>query len=175
MYNNRNKRNQDIFIDNIFINKYASGDLVMVRSLELIKDILIREKCKDRKILFKDELAINLDKVETEYKKGTSCNDNTIDFVVGLKNNKLLLVEAKFSANNMENVAKTLSKKTKHSKELLTSNQYFIGFYGKVLILLSNNEKFHQNKRKLMSLLLNDTLNYYPLTIDEFYSVFFKP
>ena len=82
------------YLDNSVIEDYASQDSIMYKSLEPIKDILIREKCKDRNIKFSKELALNLDKVEIEKQKGTPYNDNTVDLVLGLENKQLLLVES---------------------------------------------------------------------------------
>lgn len=159
------------YINNTAIEDYVSEDPIMSNSLELIKDILIREKCKDNNVKFSEELALNLDKVESERQRGTSRRDNTVDFVVGLGNKHLLLIEAKFGSKNMENIASDIHKKIKHSKELLVSNPNFVSLYDKKLILLDSN-KFEQNKRKLMNLLHHD-VSFYPATATEFYSTFF--
>ena len=37
------------YLDNTAIEEYVSEDPIMSNSLELIKDILIREKCKEKK------------------------------------------------------------------------------------------------------------------------------
>lgn len=160
------------YLDNSVIEDYASQDSIMYKSLEPIKDILIREKCKDRNIKFSKELALNLDKVEIEKQKGTPYNDNTVDLVLGLENKQLLLVEAKYDAKNMENIARDIHKKIKHSIELLVSNPKFVSLHNKKIVLLAS-ENFQQNKRKLMSLLKNDS-SFHPVTTTEFYYTYFK-
>lgn len=159
------------FTNNTAIKDYASEDPIMFNSLELIKDILISEKCKDNNIKFTEELGLNLDKVESKKQRGTSFCDNTVDFVVGLTNKQLLLVEAKFEAKNMEKIANEIHKKIKHSKELLVSNPKFVSLYDKKIILLDS-EKFEQNKRKLMNYLNND-VSFHPATTTDFYTNFF--
>ena len=160
------------YLDNTSIEKYASGDHIMSKSLEPIKSILIREKCKDKNIKFSKELALNLDKVEIESQKGTSYRDSTVDFVLGLENKQLLLIEAKFESKSMDNIAGSISKKIKHSAEMLSSNPNFISLYNKYLILLDS-EKFHQNKNRLMSL-LNNNPAFCPARVSDFYSMFFE-
>lgn len=176
---NKKKKKKQVVIDNTIkyndntvIEDYASEDFIMYKSLEPIKDILIREKCKDRNIKFSKELALNLDKVEIEKKKKTPYMDNTVDLVIGLENKHLLLVEAKYDAQNMENIARDIHKKIKHSRELLVSNPKFVSLYNKKIILL-HSEKIEENKRRLMSYLKND-ISFHPLTTTEFYFTYFE-
>ena len=160
------------YLENADIEDYVSEDKVMRLCLEKIITILRREGCKEKNLKFTCEVALDLDKVEIENRKGTSNRDNTVDFVIGLGNKQLLLVEAKFDAKNMENVASDIPKKVKHSREILTCNPKFVSFYNKSLILL-NSEKFEQNKRKLLTLLNNQT-SYAPMKVNEFYTTFFE-
>ncbi len=161
------------YVDNEVIENYVSGDIVMHNCLEQIKDILKNEHCSNKEYsLFKNELALNLDNVEIAIKKGTSYREPTVDFVVGLENSQLLLTEAKYLVDNMENIAIDIDKKIKHSKDLLTSNPNFGSIYKKKIILL-NSKNFEQKRRRLMNLLNND-VSYYPSTSIEFYSKFFE-
>lgn len=161
------------YLDNTAILDYVSENRIMQQSLVLIKKILHDEKCKERNLKFTDELALNLDKVEIEMKKGTSSEESkTVDFVIGLENRLLLLVEAKFDAKNMDNVAREMPKKIKHSKEILVGNTKFIDLYHKTIILLSS-DNFEQNKTRLLNQLCNNTA-YSPMNVKEFYSSFFE-
>ena len=176
MLNKKYKKNtNNIVIDVKYkyetINDYASGDVDMLSSLELIKGILEEEKCKEKN-LFKNEKALNLDKVEYNKTKQKSNRDKTYDFVVGLNNNQLMLVEAKFDANNMDNVASDVKNKIKHSEDLLKSNTNFISIFNKKIILL-NKKNIEQNKRKLKNKLNNDP-SYSPLDVKDFYEIYFK-
>ncbi len=161
------------YLNNTAINDYVLGNNIMYSCLEPIKNILKNEHCSKKEYsLFKNELALNLDKVEEVIKKGTSQRKPTVDFVVGLGNSQLLLTEAKILSNNMENIANDINKKIKHSKELLTNNPKFTSIYNKIVILLSP-KNFEQKKNKLMSLLKNDISSFYPSTSTDFYSKFF--
>lgn len=166
-------RKEPKFIDNTVILDYTSENQIMSQSLEPIKKILQDEKCKEKGIKFTNELALDLDNVEIEMKKGTSSDEsNTVDFVVGLENKHLLLVEAKFEAKNMNNIASEIPKKIKHSKEILISNTKFTNIYSKIIILL-NSDNFQQNKRKLLNL-LDNKISYSPMKVNEFYNTFFE-
>lgn len=180
MSNKKQKNNSTLYnemeakyLDNTSITNYALEDKDMVNSLELIRNILLNEHCKDKNILFTNQLGLNLDKVEILKTKKSSIHNSTVDFVVGLAKGQLLLVEAKFDAKNMEKIASEIYRKVDHSKELLISNTSFVGCYKKKIILLSN-DKFEQNKRRLLNLLDND-ISFYPLNVEQFYLFFFKP
>ena len=48
------------------------------------------------------------------------------------------------------------------------------GIKDKKKIILLSNDKFEQNKRRLLNLLDND-ISFYPLNVEQFYLTFFKP
>ena len=115
---------------------------------------------------------MDLDEVEKNKHKSTANFDRTVDFVVCFENKQLLLVEAKFDANNMDDVASKIKRKISHSKDILVSNINFISFHNKNIILLSNDKKYEQNRRKLKNLLVQDT-TIDPLNIESFYNKYF--
>lgn len=89
------------------IRNFVSGNHVMVSCLELIQDILRNENYREKQCPFDREVALNLDKVEILAKKG-ALRDKTVDFVVCLERDWLLLVEAKLDVDNVVNIAKTI-------------------------------------------------------------------
>lgn len=159
------------FLNNASILDYVSGDSIMQNSLSQIKKILEKEHCKE-KTNFTDEMALNLDFVEIKRQKGTSERGNTVDFVVGLENKHLLLVEAKFQVKNVANIVSDILDKIDHSKRILTNNPNFISFYKQEIILL-NNKDFQQNYNKLRRMLISKSITIEPQTISNFYNVFF--
>ena len=160
------------FSGNTSILNYVSGNRIMQNSLEQIKEILENEHCKE-KTNFTYELALNLDKVEIQRKKGTSDRGNTVDFIVSLENNQLLLVEAKSLVKNVANIVSEICDKINHSKRLLTSNENFRGFYKQEIILLSNNKEFQQNYNKLRRMSASKSRTIEPQTVSDFYNAFF--
>ena len=87
------------------IRNFVAGNSIMINCLDFIQTILKNEKYKEKKCPFDQEIALNLDKVEILVKKGT-LRDKTVDFVVCLEQNWLLLVEAKLEVENVANIQK---------------------------------------------------------------------
>ena len=160
------------FLDNTSIKEYVSGDSIMIKAVKPIKEILYDEKCKE-KHNFSKELALNLDQVEILRQMGTSNREKTVDFVVGLENKQLLLVEAKFQVDNVANIVSDFVDKLNHSKRILTGNPNFRNFYKKNIILLSQ-IKFQQNYHKLRTMLAGKSNTTEPQTISTFYNTFFS-
>ena len=104
---------------------------------------------------------------------GTSNRGKTVDFVVGLENKQLLLVEAKFQVDNVANIVSDFVDKLNHSKRILTGNPNFRNFYKKNIILLSQ-IKFQQNYHKLRTMLASKSNTTEPQTISTFYNTFFS-
>ena len=172
---NRFKKNIVIeakYLDNTTITDYVFGDKIMEKALMPIKEILKNERCKEKN-KFSYELALNLDQVEIETKRGTSNRGNTVDFVVGLENKQLLLVEAKFEVKNVANIVSTFMNKVSHSKMILSANQNIRSIYKKEIILL-NSRDFQQNYNRLRTMLACKCRTAEPQTVSIFYDTFFK-
>lgn len=92
------------------IRNFVAGNSIMINCLDFIQTILKNEKYKEKQCPFDQEIALNLDKVEILAKKGT-LRDKTVDFVVCLEKDWLLLVEAKLEVENVANIAKTIQDK----------------------------------------------------------------
>lgn len=151
------------------ITNFVAGNSVMEKCLQLIKVILKEENYKEKVCPFQKELALNLDKVEILQKK--SSPDKTVDLVVCLEQDWLLLVEVKLGVETVENISKGIKGKIKHSKEILLSCENFVHCEETTAILLNNN-RFQQQANKLKRLLANDPhIKIY--TVSSFYNEYF--
>lgn len=157
--------------DELSIRNFVAGNGIMEASIDYIKCILQNEGYKNKKKFFKNEIALNLDKVEILQKKGT-LRDKTVDFVVGLDKDWLLLVEAKLDVDNVENITKCIFDKILHSKNILKSNINYIHSESIVIILLKD-QNFQQQSNRLRKLLLAHTPNIKPLRVCDFYENYF--
>ena len=160
------------FLDNTAISNYVLGDSIMENAVKPIKEILKKEKCKETHN-FSYEQALDLDQVEIENRRGTSDRENTVDFVVGLENKQLLLVEAKFEVKNVANIVTDFVDKLSHSKRLLNDNINIRSIYKKEIILLSQ-QSFQQNYNRLRTMLASKSRTTEPQTVSVFYDTFFK-
>lgn len=115
---------------------------------------ILREEHYKGNCPFTNEVALNLDKVEIQLKKGIASRKETVDFVVGLEKKWLLLVEAKFDADNVENITKSIKGKITHSKQLLQTDN-FVHLEKSIIVLLSN-VGFEVKSNKLRRLLMNN-------------------
>lgn len=171
-----NKRKQSK--KDIHVNKYKSGAIentvlgnnIMCAKIAFIKSILIKEGCK--KSPFTTQKALYLDEVEVELsRKEKRKKNNTVDFVVGLCHKFTLLVEAKLRAEKPENFYRELDNKIRYSQALMKGQPNFCHFEVDTVILL-NEDRFEQNKNKLMRLVGNKPF-IRPLRVLDFYESYF--
>ena len=73
---------------------------------------------------FSDKYAWDADAYEIACKKGTK-RDETVDFVVGLENGQLLMVEAKLDVENVTNLKGEVERKISHTKSILVTSLHF--------------------------------------------------
>lgn len=171
MKSNKNvagKASNDVIID------YASGDKIMNQCLQPLIDILKKEHCKDKNLPFTDEIALNLDDVEKLKKTGVNGSKmmNTVDMVIGLYKNRLLMVEIKLDCKSVKDIPKDICDKISHSRDLLIENPKFVTFEKKIPVLIKN-DNFEQNKRRLKNYLMGKNKDIEPYTVNGFYSTFF--
>lgn len=93
------------------------------RHIELLNETLASEGCKT--ILFKDEKALNLDRVELSLSKERKSPEPTMDIAIGLsrdgKDSRILLTEMKFRVSMPFNIRKDdIDKKISHSVSILS-------------------------------------------------------
>ena len=191
MKSNKNvagKASNDVIID------YASGDKIMNQCLQPLIDILKKEHCKEKNLPFTDEIALNLDDVEKLKKTGVNGSKmmNTVDMVIGLYKNRLLMVEIKLDCKSVKDIPKDICDKISHSRDLLIENPKpkdicdkishsrdllienpkFVTFEKKIPVLIKN-DNFEQNKRRLKNYLMGKNKDIEPYTVNGFYSTFF--
>lgn len=148
---------------------FVSQNGVMQTCLKLIKDIIIGEGYK-KSTLFQNETALDLDEYECK-KQSDSTRDDTVDFVVGLEKDYLLLVEAKFKVVNVKNI-RNLSDKIKHSRQLLQSEDTFVHVVESVVVLLSD-DNFQQQSNRLRRMMIPKYREIMPMKVEAFYSTYF--
>lgn len=161
------------FISNLCIESFARVSK-MDSFLDEIKNILNGEKCSSKENCFTNEKAIQLDAYERFYAKNNKIQQSpTVDCVVGLGKNTLLMVEMKFqvvTTKNMKNVANDIKNKANSSASKLRGSANFCCL-NKVVILLSD-KNFEVQKNILKRMLLMDK-KYEVLNLSNFHKEYF--
>lgn len=148
------------------IERFVRCNRGMDGCIQLIKEILKHEHYKAKKSPFVNQTALNLDVYEQQRSAGnTQC---TVDFVVGLKGDWLMPVEAKLDVKNVENIIKDINTKRAHSLDLLRSANNYIHNTPFVVILLENPQKVNRLKR-----LMGYSPSYELHTVDSFHQSYF--
>lgn len=159
-----------VYRGNDSIERFASGNEGLKACLEPVRTILIAEGY-EAKCEFSDELALNLDKYEEAICKGLK-RSPTVDFVLGLEREWLLLVEAKFRVSKMENIRRDLPDKIAHSKAILQSQDTFVHCMEAVVVLLKDKD-FQQRSNRLRKLLMPRCRQVRPMTVGTLYETYF--
>ena len=161
------------FISNSCIESFAKV-AKMDSFLDEIRNILNDEKCSSKEICFTKEKAIQLDAYERSYAKSNKIQQSpTVDCVVGLGKNVLLMVEMKFqvvTTKNMKNAANDIKYKANSSACKLRCSSDFCNL-NRVVILLSD-KNFEVQKNTLKKMLLMDK-KYEVLNVSNFYKEYF--
>ncbi len=152
------------------IESFARRNPRMTECVETIRNILKNEHHKSGKMPFTAQTALNLDRYERVREK-RSTSQSTVDFVVGLRNNYLLPVEAKLEVENVENIVKDIATKRRHSLDILRSSEGFI-HHTKQMVILLNDKNFFQKERKLRNLLRNNPI-YSIHNVERFHKAYF--
>ena len=142
------------------------------RCIEPVQSILQKEGCRERYSL-NSEKALNLDAVESTLAKveGRSPN-NTVDMVIGCENKSLLMVEAKFNVNSIDNIArKSITDKIRYSRHRICCNENYSVF--PTTIVLLNNNRFEQRKNSLLRNMNNKSFMVFPMTTSNFLEIVF--
>lgn len=152
------------------IERFAEGDPSMNKCIEKIKEILKKEHYKAGKMPFSQQTALNLDDYE-RLKQKRGSNKSTVDFVIGLKGNWLLPVEAKLDVDNVDNIIKDIAAKKRHSLDLLHASDNFVHCTNFLVILLGD-KNFHQKENRLKTLLRRNPA-YVIHNVERFYNTYF--
>lgn len=100
---------------------------------------LLKREGHSRQTPFKQEKALDLDDVEKRLAAQKSGKESTVDFVTGLSDRTLLMVEAKFNAKDASNISATeIRSKIEHSRDLLMQD-CFTQIAVPVIILFNDN------------------------------------
>lgn len=140
--------------------------------LKHIVEILVKEGHK-QKSAFKKEKAIDLDAVEIELNKGIKGinKGRTVDFVTGLSDNTLLLVEAKFRAKTALNIRATdIRSKITHSIDIL--RQDYDGQIATSVFVLFEDGVYARAKNQLKRQ-FGGNPNIHAISTAELYNLFF--
>lgn len=165
-------RTSSVYLGEEGLYNYVGDNDLMINSIEQILAILQREHYSEKTSPFTSEVALNLDEYELKCTKGKTKRDNTVDFVVCLDKNKLLLVEAKLNVVNVENI-RNIFDKISHSKDFLNVQPTSFSYHPDVVVLLGN-DKFQQNSNRLRRMLIPRSMNVKPLRVSDFYVEYFK-
>lgn len=137
--------------------------------IERVSDIIRREGGKCSKV-FDNKKALNLDLLESKLAgKNTA---KSVDMTLGCRNNTLVMIEAKFRVQSIDNhfVSEIKQKFSQSRLRLNTSESFSIHPKG---ILLFDKHSYQQNKNRFMSFMMNDN-QFVPLTVSSFYDKVFK-
>ena len=157
------------------IRGFVRGDACMEKSLDKVARILRSEGYKGRACPFKDEMALDLDNVEKLLKQGKSGvnQDETVDFVVCLEKDLLLLVEAKLRVDDAASISTNeICGKIRHSRDMLQACDNFVHFEKTVIVLLKD-KNYQQNYRRLRNMLMPRSPEVVPSTVSGLYSEYF--
>lgn len=122
---------------------------------------------------FEDKYAWDADAYEIALKKGSDRSE-TVDFVVGLFNNQLLMVEAKLEVENVDNLKGEIEKKINHTKGYLVSSSNFNSCACPSVVLFGNKKKNIQRNINKFRKLRNNKTDIVPMSLDDFYTRYFK-
>lgn len=151
------------------IERFSAGDSQKAQCIEKIATILLNEHFRSSKNPFINQTALNLDRYE-RIKSGAT-TQSTVDFVVGLKGNWLLPVEAKLDVKNVDNITKDIVQKRNHSLGLLRSSDNYVHNTPFIVILLDGSN--FQQKANRLKRLLNNSPTYRIDCVNSFYNTYF--
>lgn len=136
-----------------------------------MRDLLKKDHLKGNNP-FTNEVALDLDQLEGNRVQGITTKMETVDYIVGLGKDWLLLVEAKLDADKPDHFCKGLKDKRTHSRDLITSSDYVVQIENEYVILLKE-KNFEQNKNRLRTL-SNDLPHLKPMRVIDFFNEYFK-
>lgn len=152
--------------EGIRIKGVRAADIVGIHSL------LKQEGCKDSENLFTDEeKAVALDTVQIHRASANGTNaESSMDMLLCIYRNKILIAEAKFRVDNVRNLSKSdIDSKIFGSRDLVEDENYhIIPFY----YLLFSSETLTQAHRNELKKIFLSSPKYQFQTAIEFYNLF---
>lgn len=150
------------------LQRYVGTDNQKSRCVANLHDKLVAEHYRGARI-FDDELCLDLDKYEKLVHPRQQ--NSSVDFMVALENDWLLLVEAKLNVGSITaKLAKEITDKYVKSRRLIRCDSYVHEVNSLPILLHDSN--FQQNKRKLMTYLKGNPV-YAPMRVGDFRNCYF--
>ena len=142
--------------------------------LEKIDEITKGESIKKLKTRFSEEIALNLDKVESDRTRGKGNSNSTMDIAFGIKkegkSKQFILCEYRLNYKNVNNIKKSdLDSKISHSKNLLGAEIPIQTSY--LFVFSSKIQKTALNKLRRFS--SNKSTLYVAIDVPKLYSSYF--
>lgn len=123
--------------------------------------------------MFDGKMAWDADEYEVAIKKGGDRME-TVDFVVGLVNHQLLMVEAKLNVEKVDNLKGEIEKKIANTRQYLVSSITFRSLANPSVVLLGNKKNnIQQNINKFMRL-RSYKRDIQPMSLNDFYKSYFE-
>lgn len=154
--------------DALPLQQYAGADNKRNKCVVNLHEKLVAEHYRGQR-LFNDEVCLDLDKYEKLVHQNRQ--NSSVDFLVALEKDWLLLVEAKLEVVSITaKLAKDIIEKYDNSRQLIRCDSY-VHEINSLPILLRDTD-FQQNRRKLMTY-LNGSPVYAPMKVSEFREKYF--
>ena len=118
-------------------------------------------------------MAWDADEYEIALKKGTDRTE-TVDFVVGMANGQLLMVEAKLDVINVDNLKGEIEDKIKHTRNYLVSSTNFNSCVSPSVLLFGNKKNNIQRNINKFRRLRNNKTDILPMSVNDFYNRYFS-
>ncbi len=167
--------NKCIYQSEDCIRKWAkgySGKLNPEGYIRSIETILKKDYKRQSFTDFKDKKAWDADQYEIALKKGTDRSE-TVDFVVGMVNGQLLMVEAKLDVVNVENLKREIENKIQHTRTYLVSSTNYKSCASPSVVIFGNKKNnIQRNINKFMRLRSNKR-DIRPMSLSDFYQRYF--
>ena len=134
-----------------------------------VSEILHRDYPKENLRAFDIIYAWDADRYEN--KKYGNQSSETVDLVFGLDYGQILMVEAKLSVQNVENIKGEVEAKIKHTREYVVSSDNFKKVVEPSIVLFGQ-KRFHELYTRYRRMRNNKT-DIVPMTLSAFHDKYF--
>ena len=149
-----------------------SGTPVAERFICSIETILHKDYKNLSCSCFREKNAWDADSYEIALKKGTNQTE-TVDFVMGLTNGQLVMVEAKLDVVNVDHLAGEIEEKIKKTKRYLVSSTTFKSCAKPSVVLFGNKKNNIQRNINKFRRLRQSKTDIIPMSLSDFYTNYF--
>lgn len=134
-----------------------------------VSKILHRDYPRENLRAFDNVYAWDADRYE--HKKYGNQSSETVDLVFGMDYGLILMVEAKLSVQNVENIKGEVEAKIKHTREYIVSSDNFKKTVEPSIVLFGQ-KRFHELYTRYRKMRNNKT-DIVPMTLSAFYDKYF--